>query len=126
MARILGSAAAGVPPRIMGMGPVPAVRKLLQRTGLSIPDFALIEVNEAFAVQCLAVMRALDLAPELTNVNGGAVALGHPLGCSGARILTTLVHELSRRASGLSHPVYGLATLCVGVGQGEATAVEVF
>jgi 3-oxoadipyl-CoA thiolase len=123
-ARILGSAAAGVPPRIMGMGPVPATRKLLQRTGLSIQDFSLVEVNEAFAVQSLAVMRELGLPHEITNVNGGAIALGHPLGCSGARILTTLLHELSRRAATAGRSLYGLATLCVGVGQGESTAIE--
>jgi 3-oxoadipyl-CoA thiolase len=124
MARIVTSAAAGVPPRTMGLGPVPAVRKGLARAGLTVADIRLVELNEAFAVQSLAVMRELGLAHEITNVNGGAVALGHPLGCSGARILTTLVHEMRRRAPSEKRPYYGLAALCVGVGQGEATIVE--
>ncbi len=124
MARILASASVGVPPRIMGIGPVGATRKALERAGLRIEDLSLIELNEAFAVQALAVMGELNLPHELTNVNGGAIALGHPLGCSGARILTTLVHEMRRRATASRHPFYGLATLCVGVGQGEATLVE--
>lgn len=124
LARILTSAVAGVPPRIMGMGPVPATRKALQRAGLSLRDIRLVELNEAFAVQSLAVIEELGLDPELTNVNGGAVALGHPLGCSGARLLTTLVHEMRRRAPQEKSPYYGLATLCVGVGQGEATIIE--
>jgi acetyl-CoA acetyltransferase family protein len=124
MARIVASAAAGVPPRLMGLGPIPAARKALERAGLSIADIRLVELNEAFAVQALAVMGELGLDPALTNVNGGAVALGHPLGCSGARILTTLLHEMRRRAPGERKPYYGLATLCVGVGQGEATIVE--
>lgn len=124
MARILASASAGVPPRIMGLGPVPATRKALKRAGLNIEDIRLIELNEAFAVQSLAVMEELGLPHEITNVNGGAIALGHPLGCSGARILTTLVHEMRRRAPLEKRPYYGLATLCVGVGQGEATIIE--
>jgi 3-oxoadipyl-CoA thiolase len=124
LARILASASAGVAPRIMGMGPVPATRKALQHAGLKIEDIRLIELNEAFAVQSLAVMRELGLRPEITNVNGGAIAMGHPLGCSGARILTTLLHEMRRRAPAEPRPYYGLATLCVGVGQGEATIVE--
>jgi len=124
LARILASASAGVAPRIMGMGPVPATHKALRHAGLKIEDISLVELNEAFAVQSLAVMRELGLRPELTNVNGGAIALGHPLGCSGARILTTLLHEMRRRASAEPRPYYGLATLCVGVGQGEATIVE--
>ncbi len=124
MARVVASAAAGVPPRTMGLGPVPAVRKALQRTGLEIEDIRLIELNEAFAVQSLRVMKELGLRDEITNVNGGAIALGHPLGCSGARILTTLLHEMRRRAPNEKKPYYGLATLCVGVGQGEATIVE--
>jgi 3-oxoadipyl-CoA thiolase len=124
MARIVTSAAAGVNPRTMGLGPIPATRKALSRTGLAIEDIGLIELNEAFAVQSLAVMRELGLRDEITNVNGGAIALGHPLGCSGARILTTLLHEMRRRASQEEQPYYGLATLCVGVGQGEATIVE--
>ncbi len=124
LARIVSSAAAGVPPRVMGLGPVPAVQKALQRAGLSLKDIGLIELNEAFAVQSLAVIEDLGLDPELVNVNGGAVALGHPLGCSGARILTTLLHEMERRAPSEQRPYYGLATLCVGVGQGEATVVD--
>jgi len=124
LARIVGSAAAGLPPRIMGLGPVPAVRKLLHRTGREIEDLNLVEINEAFAVQALAVMQELGLKHEQVNVNGGAVALGHPLGCSGARILTTLLHEMRRRAPEMPRPFHGLATLCVGVGQGEATLIE--
>ena len=124
MARIVASAAAGVPPRTMGLGPVPAVRKVLVRAGLGLEGIRLVELNEAFAVQSLAVMRELWLAHEITNVNGGAVALGHPLGCSGARILTTLLHEMRRRAPNEARPYYGMAALCVGVGQGEATIVE--
>lgn len=124
LARIVSSAAAGVPPRVMGLGPIPATQKALQRAGLSIEQIGLVELNEAFAVQALAVMQELGLRHEITNVNGGAIALGHPLGCSGARILTTLLHEMRRRAPTESRPYYGLATLCVGVGQGEATIIE--
>ncbi len=124
LVRIVASAAAGVEPRTMGLGPVPATRKALQRAGLTMDDIGLIELNEAFAVQALAVMRELGMPHEITNVNGGAIALGHPLGCSGARILTTLVHEMKRRAPQEKRPYYGLATLCVGVGQGESTIVE--
>jgi len=124
LAQIRSSAAAGVPPRIMGLGPVPAVQKALVRAGLTLKDIRLIELNEAFAVQSLAVIEDLGLDLELVNVNGGAVALGHPLGCSGARILTTLMHEMGRRAPSEKRPYYGLATLCVGVGQGEATIIE--
>jgi len=124
MARVVTSAVAGVPPRTMGIGPVPATLKALKRAGLTLDDIGLIELNEAFAVQSLAVMRELDMNPEIVNVNGGAIALGHPLGCSGARILTTLLHEMKRRAPQEKKPYYGLATLCVGVGQGEATIVE--
>lgn len=124
LARVVSAASAGVPPRIMGMGPVPATRKALERAGLQVADLGLVELNEAFAVQSLAVMGELGLAPEITNVNGGAIALGHPLGCSGARILTTLLHEMKRRAPHAKRPFYGLATLCVGVGQGEATIIE--
>lgn len=119
LARIVAGAAAGVNPRTMGLGPVPATRKALERAGLTIDDIGLIELNEAFAVQALAVMQQLGLSHERTNVNGGAIALGHPLGCSGARILTTLVHEMRRR-----QVRYGLASLCVGVGQGESCIVE--
>jgi acetyl-CoA acetyltransferase family protein len=124
MARILASGAAGVNPRTMGLGPVPATRKALSRAGLALEQIGLVELNEAFAVQSLAVMQELGLPVEITNVNGGAIALGHPLGCSGARILTTLLYEMRRRAPGEASPYYGLATLCVGVGQGEATIVE--
>jgi 3-oxoadipyl-CoA thiolase len=126
LARVVASAAAGVAPRTMGLGPVPAVRKALARAGLGIDQIGLIELNEAFAVQSLAVMEELGLRQEITNVNGGAIALGHPLGCSGARILTTLLHEMRRRAAGGEgpKPYYGLATLCVGVGQGEAMIIE--
>ena len=120
LARVLASAAAGVPPRIMGIGPVYATRKALDRAGLKLEDIGLVELNEAFAVQSLAVIKELGLDPEIVNVNGGAIALGHPLGCSGARILTTLLYEMKRRRD----VKYGLATLCVGVGQGEATIVE--
>jgi len=124
LARIISSAAAGVPPRIMGLGPVPATHKALARAGLTLDQAGLIELNEAFAVQSLAVMKELGLRHEITNVNGGAIALGHPLGCSGARILTTLLHEMRRRSTSEKRPYYGLATLCVGVGQGEATIIE--
>lgn len=124
LARIVSAASAGIAPRMMGLGPVPAVRKALKRAGLSIQDIALAEINEAFAVQALAVMQELGLSHDITNVNGGAVALGHPLGCSGARILTTLLHEMRRRAPQTRRQFYGLATLCVGVGQGESTIVE--
>ncbi len=119
IARIASSAVAGVEPDCMGMGPVPATRRALQRAGISIGDIALVELNEAFAAQSVACVRELELDPSIVNVNGGAIALGHPLGCSGARILTTLVHELRRRGGG-----YGLATMCIGVGQGIATVVE--
>jgi 3-oxoadipyl-CoA thiolase len=124
MARIVSMAAAGVPPSTMGLGPIPATQKALQRAGLTIGDIQLAEVNEAFAVQAIAVLEGLKLSHQITNVNGGAVALGHPLGCSGARILTTLLHEMKRRAVGAKKPFYGLASLCVGVGQGESTIVE--
>jgi 3-oxoadipyl-CoA thiolase len=119
LARVVASASAGVNPRTMGIGPVPATEKALERAGLSLADLDLVELNEAFAAQSLAVIRQLRLDEARVNVNGGAVALGHPLGCSGARILTTLLHELRRR-----HDRYGLATLCVGVGQGQALIVE--
>jgi 3-oxoadipyl-CoA thiolase len=125
IARVLSSAAAGVAPRTMGLGPVSAVKKALSRAGLELKDIGLVELNEAFAIQSLAVMEDLDLNPDIVNVNGGAIALGHPLGCSGARILTTLLHEMRRRAGDQKgHRYFGLATLCVGVGQGEATIVE--
>lgn len=123
-ARVVASAAAGVEPRVMGLGPIPATRKALERARLTLDQIGLIELNEAFAVQALAVMKELGFRHEITNVNGGAIALGHPLGCSGARVLTTLVHEMARRAPAEKRPYYGLATLCVGVGQGETTIVE--
>ncbi len=125
LARWIGSAAAGVDPRVMGMGPVSATQKLLARHKLQIEDIDLAELNEAFAVQSIAVMRELCLSEAITNVNGGAIALGHPLGCTGARILTTLLHEMRRRSEIGEAMRYGLATLCVGVGQGEATLIEV-
>jgi 3-oxoadipyl-CoA thiolase len=124
MARWIGSATAGTDPRTMGLGPVPATRKLLARTGVNLDEIDLIELNEAFAVQSLAVIRELNLDQTITNVNGGAIALGHPLGCSGARLLTTLIYEMQRRAAAGESMRYGLATLCVGVGQGEATLIE--
>lgn len=124
MARWVGSAVAGIDPGVMGYGPVPATEKLLKRLGLKLDDIGLIEVNEAFAAQALGVMRKLDMDHAITNVNGGAIALGHPTGCSGARILTTLLHEMKRRAPGEKRPYYGLATLCVGVGMGVSTIVE--
>ena len=119
MARVVGSAVAGVSPEIMGIGPVPATRKLLARAGLGVEDLELVELNEAFAAQALACIRELGLDPARVNVNGGAIASGHPLGSSGSRILTTLVHELRRRGAR-----YGLATMCIGVGQGIAVLVE--
>jgi acetyl-CoA acetyltransferase family protein len=124
MARWLGSAVAGVDPGVMGYGPVPATQKLLKRLDLRIEDIGLVELNEAFAAQAIGVMRKLNLSPEITNVNGGAISLGHPTGCSGARILTTLLHEMKKRAPQEEKPYYGLATLCVGVGMGVSTIVE--
>lgn len=120
LARIVSMAVAGVDPRVMGLGPVPASRKALARAGLTVDDIGLVELNEAFAVQALACIRELGLERSRVNVNGGAIALGHPLGCSGARILTTLVHEMAKRPD----VRYGLATMCIGVGQGIATIVE--
>jgi len=124
LARVVTSASAGVPPRVMGYGPVPATKKALERAGLKIGDIGLMELNEAFAVQSLAVIEDLGIDPELVNVNGGAIAIGHPLGCSGARLATTLVHEMRLRAEAGKPVKYGIATLCVGVGQGEATVFE--
>jgi 3-oxoadipyl-CoA thiolase len=115
----VGSAVAGVDPRVMGIGPIPAVRKLLDRTGVAVADLDLVELNEAFASQSLAVIRELGFDEEKVNVNGGAIALGHPLGMSGARLVVSLLHELRRRDGR-----YGLATLCVGVGQGVAALFE--
>jgi acetyl-CoA acetyltransferase family protein len=119
LARIVASAAAGVHPNYMGVGPIPATQKALKRAGLTIEQIDLAELNEAFASQVLACIRELGIDPKKLNVNGGAIALGHPLGCSGARIMTTLVHEMKKRGSR-----YGLATMCIGVGQGIATIVE--
>jgi 3-oxoadipyl-CoA thiolase len=119
LGRFVGSAVAGVDPRVMGIGPVPAVRKLLERVGLDVGDLDLVELNEAFASQSLQVIRELGLDPERVNVNGGAIAIGHPLGMSGARLVVSLLHELRRRDGR-----YGLATLCVGVGQGQAAIFE--
>lgn len=120
LARIAGFAVAGIDPAIMGVGPIPAVQKLLKRAGLSVADVGLVELNEAFAAQGIPCIRDLGLDPAIVNVNGGSIAMGHPLGCSGARITTTLVHELQR------HPgvKYGVATMCIGVGQGAALLVE--
>jgi 3-oxoadipyl-CoA thiolase len=115
----VGSAVAGVDPRVMGIGPVPAVRKLLARTGIDAGEIALVELNEAFASQSIAVIRELGLDPEQVNVNGGAIALGHPLGMSGARLVVSLLHELGRRGGR-----YGVATMCIGVGQGQAALFE--
>jgi acetyl-CoA acetyltransferase family protein len=119
MARVVSSAAVGVHPDIMGIGPVPASKKALQRAGLGVDDIDLIELNEAFASQTVASMRQLGLDPGLVNVNGGAIAIGHPLGASGARIVVTLVHEMARRKAR-----YGLATMCIGVGQGISLVLE--
>jgi acetyl-CoA acetyltransferase family protein len=115
----VGSAVAGVDPRVMGIGPIPAVRKLLERTGIGVDQLDLVELNEAFASQSLAVIRELGLDEDKVNVNGGAIALGHPLGMSGARLVVSLLHELRRR-----NGRYGLATLCVGIGQGVAALFE--
>ena len=119
LGRFVASAVAGVDPRVMGIGPVPAVRKLLDRAGVSVDELDLVELNEAFASQSLAVIRDLGLDEEKVNVNGGAIAVGHPLGMSGARLVVSLLHELRRRQGR-----YGVATLCVGVGQGQAALFE--
>jgi 3-oxoadipyl-CoA thiolase len=119
LVRIVASAAAGVHPNYMGIGPIPATQKALKRAGLAIDQMDLVELNEAFASQVIACIRELGIDPKKLNVNGGAIALGHPLGCSGARLMTTLIHEMKKRGSR-----YGLATMCIGVGQGIATVVE--
>jgi len=119
LAKLVGWASAGVDPRIMGIGPVPAIAKLKERTGLGVNDFDLVEINEAFAAQVLAVLKDVPIPAEKLNVNGGAIALGHPIGCSGARIVVTLLHELQRRGK-----TKGLATLCVSGGMGMAMAIE--
>jgi len=118
-ARIIGWASAGVDPRIMGIGPVPAMRKLFARTGLTIDDFDLVEINEAFAAQVLACLKEIPVSADRLNVNGGAIALGHPIGATGTRIMVTLLHELERRDARR-----GLATLCISGGMGMAVAVE--
>jgi acetyl-CoA acetyltransferase family protein len=120
MARVVSMAIAGVDPAYMGVGPVTAVKKALQRAGLQTKDLGLVELNEAFASQALACIRDLKLDPTLVNVNGGAIAIGHPLGCSGVRISATLLHEMKRRKV-----KYGVATMCIGVGQGAAVVYEV-
>ena len=119
LARVVATAVAGVDPSVMGLGPIPATRKVLERAGLGVDDLDLIELNEAFASQSIACVRELGLDPERVNVNGGAIAIGHPLGMSGARLITMLAHELERRGGR-----YGLATMCIGVGQGIATIIE--
>jgi 3-oxoadipyl-CoA thiolase len=119
LGRFVASAVAGVDPRVMGIGPIPAVRKLLERSGLSVEDVDLVELNEAFASQSVAVIRELGLDEDKVNVNGGAIAIGHPLGMTGARLVVSLLHELRRRGGR-----YGIATLCVGVGQGQAALFE--
>lgn len=119
LARIVSHASAGVDPKIMGIGPVPATQKALAKAGLTVADLDVVEANEAFAAQALSVIKELGLNPEKTNINGGAIALGHPIGASGARILVSLVHELNR-----SNGRYGLATLCIGGGMGEAVIIE--
>jgi acetyl-CoA C-acetyltransferase len=119
LARILAYASTGVDPKVMGMGPVPAVRTVLERAGLKMHEIDLLELNEAFAAQSLAVMRELDVDPAKVNVNGGAIALGHPIGASGARVLTTLIYALRARQK-----QYGVASLCIGGGMGIAMAIE--
>lgn len=119
LVKIIGATAVGVDPRIMGIGPVPATQKLLKKLGMAISDFGLVEINEAFAAQAVACMKELKIDPAILNVNGGAIALGHPLGCSGARIATTLIHEMKRR-----QVRFGLASICIGGGLGMAMAFE--
>jgi acetyl-CoA C-acetyltransferase len=119
MARVVSMAVAGVDPSVMGIGPVPATQMALKKAGLHIRDIGLVELNEAFASQSLACIRELGIDPGIVNVNGGAIALGHPLGCSGVRISATLLHEMKRRGTR-----FGLATMCVGVGQGAAVIYE--
>ncbi len=119
LGRVVGFALAGVPPELMGIGPIGAIQKVLKRTGLSLSDIGLVELNEAFAAQALAVMREVGLSEEIVNVNGGAIALGHPLGCTGAKLTATLLHEMARRGVR-----YGLCTMCVGGGMGAAAVIE--
>lgn len=119
MARVVSMAIAGVNPAYMGVGPIPAVKKALARAGLKLNEIGLVELNEAFASQSLACIRDLELNPEIVNVNGGAISIGHPLGCSGVRISATLLHEMKKR-----NVKYGIATMCIGVGQGAAIVFE--
>ncbi len=119
MGRVLGFAVAGVPPELMGIGPIGAIRKVLRQTGLSVKDIGLVELNEAFAAQALAVIREVGLREEIVNVNGGAIALGHPLGCTGAKLTATLLHEMKRRGVR-----YGICTMCIGGGMGAAAVIE--
>jgi acetyl-CoA acyltransferase len=119
LARFVGYATAGVPPELFGIGPVPAIRKLLKQTGLTLDQIGLIELNEAFAAQAIACMKALDLDPDKVNVNGGAIALGHPLGCTGAKLTATIINEMHRRKAR-----YGMVTMCVGGGMGAAGIFE--
>jgi acetyl-CoA acetyltransferase family protein len=119
IARVVSRGVAGVDPAIMGIGPVPATQKAVKRAGLKMSDIGLFELNEAFASQSLASMRDLQINPDIVNVNGGAIAIGHPLGCSGARISATLIHEMQKR-----NVQYGVATMCIGVGQGVAIVYE--
>ena len=119
LVRFVGFGVAGVPPEIMGVGPIEAVPKVLKLTGMSLKDMELIELNEAFAAQSLAVMRTLELNPEITNVNGGAIALGHPLGCTGAKLTTQLIYEMKRR-----NVQFGMVTMCIGGGMGAAGIFE--
>jgi acetyl-CoA acyltransferase len=119
MARLVGYAVAGVAPEVMGIGPVDAIRKVLRQTGLSLADIGLVELNEAFAVQALAVLREVGLDEAIVNVNGGAIALGHPLGCTGAKLTATLLHEMKRRGVR-----YGMCTMCIGGGMGAAGVFE--
>lgn len=119
LARIVGFAVAGVPPAVMGVGPIPAVRKVLKQTGMKVSDIGLVELNEAFASQAIAVTRELEFDPEIVNVNGGAIALGHPLGCTGAKLTATLIYEMQRR-----NVRFGVCTMCIGGGMGAAAVIE--
>jgi acetyl-CoA acyltransferase len=119
MARFVSFAVTGVPPEIMGMGPVTAIPKALKLAGLTLADIGLVELNEAFAAQALAVIREAGLDPGIVNVNGGAIALGHPLGCTGAKLTATILREMTRRKTG-----YGMVTMCIGGGQGAAGIFE--
>jgi acetyl-CoA acyltransferase len=119
IARLVGFAVAGVAPDVMGVGPIPAIQKVLKQTGLAVKDIGLVELNEAFAAQALAVIRETGFSEEIVNVNGGAIALGHPLGCTGAKLTATLLHEMERRGVR-----YGICTMCIGGGMGAAAVFE--